>query len=132
MEKSGTPLERLFKSYALYNRSEGKSSATISWYDDKLREFMRWLCIQGDSPDLGQFTTDTVREFVLHLQEREDKYERNPFIPTRREKLFSHTIQGHVRVLKAFASWLYREGTLPTMSFNVIGCPRPSAPSRSG
>ncbi len=43
MDKSGTPLERLFESYALYNRSEGKASATISWYDDKLREFLRWL-----------------------------------------------------------------------------------------
>ena len=110
MEKSGTPLKRVFESYALYNRSEGKASATISWYDDKLREFLRWLDGQGDSTDLAEFTIDRVREFVLHLQGREDKYERNPFVPTRHEKLSSHTIQGHVRVLKAFASWLYREG----------------------
>jgi site-specific recombinase XerD len=110
MDKSGTPLERLFESYALYNRSEGKASATINWYDDKLREFARWLDGQGCGTDLGEFTIDRVREFVLHLQEREDKYETNPFVPTRHEKLSSHTIQGHVRVLKAFASWLYREG----------------------
>ncbi len=110
MDKSGTPLDRLFESYALYNRSEGKASATISWYDDKLREFARWLRSQGCGTDLSEYTIDRVREFVLHLQGREDKYERNPFVPTRHEKLSSHTIQGHVRVLKAFASWLYREG----------------------
>ena len=110
MEKSGTPLDKLFETYALFNRSEGKASATISWYDDKLREFARWLDGQGDGTDLAEFTIDRVREFVLHLQGREDKYERNPFVPTRHEKLSSHTIQGHVRVLKAFASWLCQEG----------------------
>jgi len=110
MDKSGTPLEKIFETYALFNRSEGKASSTISWYDDKLREFLRWLENRGYEPDLGEFTIDRVREFVLHLQGREDKYERNPFVPTRHEKLSSHTIQGHVRVLKAFASWLYREG----------------------
>ena len=109
MEKSGTPLEKLFESYALYNRSEGKASSTISWYDDKLREFARWLDGQACGTDLSEFTIARVRQFVLHLQGREDEYERNPFVPTRHEKLSSHTIQGHVRVLKAFASWLYRE-----------------------
>ena len=53
MEKSGTPLEKLFETYALYNRSEGKADATISWYDDKLREFLRWLDGQGDGTDLA-------------------------------------------------------------------------------
>jgi len=110
MEISGTPLEKIFETYALFNRSEGKASSTISWYDDKLHEFLRWLDGRSYGTDLRELTIDRVREFVLHLQEREDKYERNPFVPTRREKLSSHTIQGHVRVLKAFASWLYREG----------------------
>ena len=68
MEKSGTPLEKLFESYALFNRSEGKASSTISWYDDKLREFLRWLDGQGGGTDLSDFTIDRVREFVLHLQ----------------------------------------------------------------
>src|SRR3972149_4835564 len=110
MEKAETPLDKLFETYALFNRSEGKASATINWYDDKLREFLRWLDGQGDGTDLVEFTIDRVREFVLHLQGGGDKYGRNPFVPTRHEKLSSHTIQGHVRVLKAFASWLYREG----------------------
>jgi site-specific recombinase XerD len=110
MDKSGTPLERLFESYALFNRSEGKASATIGWYDDKLRDFQRWLHSRGLATDIEAFTVDRVRGYVLYLQERNVKYERNRFAPTRHEKLSSHTIQGHVRVLKAFASWLYREG----------------------
>ena len=64
MEKSGTPLDKLFETYALFNRSEAKAGATISWYDDKLREFARWLEAQGGGTDLGEFTIDRVREFV--------------------------------------------------------------------
>ena len=68
MEKSGTPLDKLFETYALFNRSEGKASSTISWYDDKLHEFARWLGGQDCGTDLSDFTIDSVREFVLHLQ----------------------------------------------------------------
>jgi site-specific recombinase XerD len=110
MDKSRTSLESLFESYALFNRSDGKASSTIAWYDDKLRDFQRWVQGRGLATDLEAFTVDRVREYVLYLQDRNEKYARNPFAPTRQEKLSSHTIQGHVRVLKAFASWLYQEG----------------------
>ena len=118
MDKSAVPLETLFANYALYNRSEGKAASTISWYDDKLSDLLRWLQEQGHATDLGAFAVDRVREFVLYLQSREDKFERNAFVPTRREKLSGHTIRGYVRTLKAFASWLYEEGYTDT---NVLG-----------
>jgi site-specific recombinase XerD len=44
---------------------------------------------------LSEFVIETVREFVVHEQERG----MSPF-----------TVQGKVRSLKAFSSWLYREG----------------------
>jgi site-specific recombinase XerD len=92
------------------NRSESKGASTISWYDGKLRGLLRWLQAQGYATDLGGFAVDRVREFILRLHDREDKFERNPFIPTRREKLSGHTIRRYVRGLKAFASCLYEEG----------------------
>jgi hypothetical protein len=101
MDKSTVALETLFATYALYNRSEGKAASTINWYDDKLRDLLRWLLEQGYATDLGGFAIDRVRGFILHLQDREDKFERNPFVPTRREKLSGHTIRGYVRTLKA-------------------------------
>ena len=110
MDKSRTSLESLFESYALFNRSDGKANSTIAWYDEKLCDFLRWLESREHGTHLDSFTIDRVREYVLYLQERDDKYARNPFAPTLREKLSSHTIQGHARVLKAFASWLYQEG----------------------
>jgi len=109
MDKSQTPLETLFRTYELFNRSEGKSELTIAWYNDKLRGYLRWLTENEHPPDLSSFRMDRVREFVLHLQEKEVKHERNPFVPTKHEKLSGHTIRGYVRTLKAFSSWLYEE-----------------------
>ncbi len=110
MDKTDTLLDALFKSYELFNRSERKSPRTVLWYDDKLREFLRWLEDNGYGSTLSEFVPDRVREFILHLQEKNVKYERNPFTPTRPGKLSGHTIRGYVRTLKAFASWLFDDG----------------------
>jgi integrase/recombinase XerD len=110
MDKSSTTLEALFKTYALYNRSEGRCASTIAWYEGKLRTFQQWLEEQGQRADLGGFARPNVREFVLYLQEKEEKHEHNPFVPTKRERLSSHTVRGYVRALKAFSSWLHDEG----------------------
>ena len=106
----GDPLQALFESYALYNRSEGRAQSTIFWYGEKLREYHRWLEEHAYSTDLGGFTTERVREFALHLQERDKKFERNRFTPTKTQKLSGHTIRGYIRTLKSFASWLFADG----------------------
>ncbi|MDI6858827.1 MAG: tyrosine-type recombinase/integrase [Dehalococcoidia bacterium] len=118
MDKSTVPLETLFANYALYNRSEGKSPSTISWYNDKLNDLLRWLREKEYPTDLGGFSVERVRQFVLYQQERENKYERNTFVPTQAEKLSGHTIRGYVRTLKAFSSWLWNEGYTDT---NILG-----------
>lgn len=110
MDKAGIPLEALFESYTLYNRSEGRAASTIFWYGEKLREFHHWLVEAGYPTDLAGFTSDRVREFALHLQDRDKKFERNPFTPTKTQKLSGHTIRGYIRTLKAFASWLQEDG----------------------
>lgn len=110
MDKSRTSLEALFEYYVLFNRSEGKSPRTIVWYDNKLRAFQHWLEEAGHDTQLADFTADRVREYVLHLQEKDVKFEHNPFTPTRPGTLSGHTIRGYVRTFKAFASWLFEEG----------------------
>jgi len=110
MDKSEITLESIYRSYELFNRSEGKSQRTVTWYDEKLHEYSRWLEGNGYSTALGGFDADRVREYILYLQARETKYEGQPFIPTRPGKLAPETIRGYVRTLKAFASWLYEEG----------------------
>ncbi len=110
MDKSGTPLESIIRTYQLFNRSEGKSERTVVWYDGKLHEYVRWLEHSGHSTTLQEFETDRVREYILSLQARDTKFDRNPFIGGRPGKLAAETIRGYVRTLKAFASWLFDEG----------------------
>jgi site-specific recombinase XerD len=114
MDKSSIGLASLFESYALFNRSEGRSPATITWYQDKLRQYLRWLEEKGYPTCLGGFDVDRVREFVIHEQERDRRFERNPFTPEREQKLSGHTIRGYVRTLKAFSTWLFEDGYIET------------------
>jgi site-specific recombinase XerD len=87
-------LEKLIMHFAQSNRAEGKSPKTIVWYTEMLSGFTRFLADTGKTPVLADFDISTVREFIIHEQER---------------GLSAFSVQDKVRALKAFASWLYRE-----------------------
>jgi len=88
-------LKRLILHFAQSNKAEGKSPKTISWYTEMLTDFTRFLTSTDRRPVLTEFNISVAREFVIHEQQRE---------------LSPYTVQGKVRALKAFASWLLREG----------------------
>ncbi|GAI33387.1 unnamed protein product, partial [marine sediment metagenome] len=109
LDKQSIPLERLIMHYEVYNRSEGKSPRTVSWYTDNLTSFARFLQ-NGSSPvTLVEAGIEEAREFILYLQKKR-KWDDSVTIPTREERLSPYTVQGYVRSLRAFYSWLYREG----------------------
>jgi len=58
----------------------------------------RFLKMTGTTPLLDNFDITTTREFIIHEQSRD---------------LSPYTVQGKVRALKAFASWLCAEGYTP-------------------
>jgi len=43
VKKNGRELSQLIDYYHTFNRSEGKSPATVQWYDEVLRKFLNWL-----------------------------------------------------------------------------------------
>lgn len=88
-------LKRLILHFEQSNKAEGKSPKTISWYTEMLTDFTRFLTSTDRRPVLTEFNISVAREFVIHEQQRE---------------LSPYTVQGKVRALKAFASWLLREG----------------------
>lgn len=85
-------LDKLILHFAQSNKAEGKSPKTIGWYTEMLTGFARFLTVSGKSPVLEEFNVVSVREFVIHEQER---------------KISPYSVQGKVRALKAFASWLF-------------------------
>jgi site-specific recombinase XerD len=87
-------LDKLILHFAQSNKAEGKSPRTIAWYSDMLKDFARFLESKGCRGVLSRFDIETVREFVVYEQER---------------GMSPYTVQGKVRALKAFSSWLFRE-----------------------
>jgi site-specific recombinase XerD len=109
LEKGNIPLEKLAQHFEAYNRSEGKSPRTVDWYKRVLRFFSEWLEELGYSKELEDLNLGVVREFVLHLQTRR-KWNRHPHIHSRDGQLAAISVQNYVRGLRAFFSWLHREG----------------------
>ena len=47
VDKSNIPLDKLIRHYESFNRTEGKSPRTISWYSDTLHTFEGFLEKRG-------------------------------------------------------------------------------------
>jgi len=122
-EKLETTLPILLDLFVATKQTEGKSPNTIIWYQKRLGEFVRYL---GDTPRLADFSINTARAFVAHLQERDSRFDNHPLVPRKEGGLSPFTIHSHVRAIKAFASWLHEEGFTTT---NVmLRLKRPSLP----
>ncbi len=88
-------LDKLILHFEQSNKAEGKSPKTITWYTEMIAGFTKFLTGTGKRSVLAEFNILAVREFIIHEQERD---------------LSPYTVQGKVRALKAFASWLFNEG----------------------
>jgi site-specific recombinase XerD len=127
MDKDKTPLEKLVLQYEAFNRSEGKTSKTVSWYNTSLYLFLDYLRGQGIEPTLGSVDIGVVRDYVLHLQKR-NKFAEHPTTPSRGELLAPTSIQCYIRAIKAFFNWLYKEGY--TQENNLERLRIPKAPNK--
>lgn len=94
---------KLIVHYAQSNKVEGKSPQTIAWYSAVLNDFNRFLHSENLNTNLADFTVITTRAYIVHEQERD---------------ISPYTVQGKVRAIKAFCSWLKREGYI---SNNFLG-----------
>ena len=92
--------------FKINNEADGKSSKTTEWYDETLKSFLAYLEKEYLGHDISVFNIDTARTYIIYLHNR-PKFTNYP--KTENTKLLSpKTVQCHVRTLKAFASWLYR------------------------
>ncbi|AKG53540.1 integrase/recombinase XerD [Dehalogenimonas sp. WBC-2] len=104
-------ISKLITHYAHSNRAEGKSPRTIEWYTAILDDYLDFLKTRGCGTTLSQLGLSSVREFVVQEQDR---------------GLSAYSVAGKVRSLKAFSSWLFREGYI---SENILtNCKPPKVP----
>jgi site-specific recombinase XerD len=73
---------------------------------------------------LSDINIDTVRLYVLYLQDEHPKYSVHPYTPSRGDRLSDYSVQGHVRTLRAFSSWLQREGYLEENVLSRLRVPK--------
>jgi site-specific recombinase XerD len=109
LEKGHTSLERLIKHFEAHNRSEGKSPRTVEYYSRVLSYYLRYLESEGYSTNLGDLTLEVARDFVLNLQTR-PKWEGHKNGSSADARLSPMSVQNYVRGIRAFFSWLHREG----------------------
>ena len=102
-------LSDLLELFAATKRTEGRAEKTVSWYEEMIGRFVRYL--QDDTePMLEDLCLQNARAFVSSLQQKRTRYEAHPFRTETEGGLSPSTIHGYVRALKAFSSWLHEEG----------------------
>jgi len=101
-------IDELVARYTVSNQADGKSTKTIAWYTDILTQFLRYIKANGYQCTLSTFNIDIIRGYILFLRRR-PRFQGHPFIAQKGDLLSPRTIQCHVRVLKAFSTWLYEE-----------------------
>ena len=124
MEKLTIPLTKLIEHYTVDLRSQNKSDKTVQWYIANLRRFGGWLKRHRRPGMLSDVDINTVRLYILYLQDEHPKYQGHPYTPSRPDRLSDYSVQGHVRTLRAFSSWLQREGYLEENVLSRLRVPK--------
>ncbi|MFC1926949.1 tyrosine-type recombinase/integrase, partial [Chloroflexota bacterium] len=119
MGNSDLHLGKLIKGFRLSCQAEGKSPNTISWYICFLAKFQQYLEINDMPTEVGQINKSHIREFIRYLQTE-------VMTPHTDRALSPATVQGYVRTLKAFFSWLEREEYVSSNEMRRV--PVPKAP----
>lgn len=99
--------------YEVCNRAEGKSPRTVDWYSANLYSFRNYLNKRHLPDSIDTIDAKLLREYVLYLLKKK-RFSNHPNAPASSEPLSSATIHGHVRTLRAFFSWMVREGLIET------------------
>ncbi|MCC6236787.1 MAG: tyrosine-type recombinase/integrase [Dehalococcoidia bacterium] len=118
---STLPFPQLRAAFASYNRTTNKSPRTVSWYDQRLELFERHI---GSGATLADVTVERARDFIAALQARDRRYENNPHVRAKEGPLSSSYVQGFVRALRAFSSWLYEDGYTATNRLKPVRPPK--------
>jgi site-specific recombinase XerD len=106
--KRAITIDELIVRFETSNLADGKSESAITWYTDILKLFSRYLKEQMRTNRIEEFNIENARDYELYLRSR-NKFGRYTNSHVANSGLSPKTVQGHIRGLKAFSSWLHRE-----------------------
>ena len=102
-------LDRLIASYLMCCQAEGKSPKTIEWYGANLKRLCNFLRCRSYSVQVKEIDVAQIREFIYYLQNEAVRWANSRYIKDN-SNLSPYSVQGYVRSIKAFWSWLTLEG----------------------
>ncbi len=117
-------LTKLLEGYRLSAQSEGKSPNTIAIVAASVRYLDGFLTANNLSSDVADIGVEELRRFTIYLQER-PRFAHHPITPPQNGHLSGHTINGYMRALQGFWSWLEREGFIRENPFITLRIPKP-------
>jgi len=123
LSKNATRLSTLAAGYQLYARSEGRSPRTIQIVTSSIASLESFLHSQGVPPNAATIGPAEMRAFILYLQEKRC-YSQHPYAPPQTRRLSAHTVNCYMRSIRAFWSWLLREGIVDQSLFDVVKVPK--------
>ncbi len=103
--------------------AEGRSQKTIDWYAANLKRFLRFLKSHNMSASVKDIGIPEVRRSIHHLQSEVVRWEDQPNIRDS-GRLSPFSVQGYVRTIKAFWSWLLEEGYIQENPIARLKLPR--------
>ncbi len=118
-------IRELLVYYQLDLKAANKSPKTITWYLYILNSYFDFLESGSLLKPASELGRKELREYIAFLQ-RARRWPNNPHIKDKSKGLSPHSIQGHVRAVKAFWTWLTVEGYIPANP--LIGFPLPKVP----
>jgi len=110
-------LQNLIQGFKLSCQTENKSPKTIEWYTCFLDRFYKFLKKSNYPSGVKRINKDHIRTFILFLQQEAKT-------PHTKRPLSQSTVQGYVRTLKSFFSWLKREDYIERNLMTGIPIPR--------
>lgn len=122
-----TEFSHLLDDYKLSLETANRSPKTISWYLEILIRYFAFLRSHGLLKPVNELGKDELRAYILHLQ-TSIRWAGRPYIKSTQGTLSPHSVQGHVRAIKAFFSWLFDEGQIEENP--LAGYPLPKVPQK--
>ncbi len=116
-------LSELLEGYCLSARSEGKSPSTIAIVEASVRYLDEFLTSHDLSINIADIGVEELRRFVVYLRER-PRFAHHRFTHPQGGHLSGHTVNGYMRALQSFWSWLKREDLIDTNPFDRLKIPK--------
>jgi integrase/recombinase XerD len=107
--------------YKTYTRAEGKSPKTVAWVVSSVGYFANFL--SPDKQDIASVTGHDLRRFIIALQGKQ-KFSNHPHNKPQKGKLSPQSVDTYCRGIKAFFSFLHREGFIQTNPMGKVKLPK--------